>query len=131
MSVGFDQPTGLRRAVGGLVLVGIVSYAGLIALGQPFAAVGVWLITLAGATSLRWRSSVPLFDERDASRSREAARVTLAVVGVASGVVFPSLVVAATVGAFEWTAWSTAIALGVTALYVLYGIALVAVGWRG
>lgn len=118
----------IRSAVAGLAAVSGLGLAAFTVLNRPFVAVGVYAVALAGAVGLQATADVPVFDERDADISRDAARWTLTIFGWASAGVFPALTVAWGLGMFEWQPWSVAIALFVAVLYLTYGALTFALG---
>ncbi|SDG26056.1 DUF2178 domain-containing protein [Halorientalis regularis] len=120
----------IRSAVAGLAAVSGLGLAAFTVLNRPFVAVGVYAVALAGAVGLQATADVPVFDERDADISRDAARWTLTIFGWASAGVFPALTVAWGLGMFEWQPWSVAIALFVAVLYLTYGALTFALGRR-
>lgn len=126
MSGALSRPTQIRRVVGGLAVVGGVSLAGFTAIEQPLVGVGVYVLAVAGAVAVQARAPTPVFDERDETVSQEAAAATLTIFGLGSAGVFPALTVAWGLDLFEWQAWSTAIALFVSVLFLTYsGLLLV------
>lgn len=127
----FERPSQVRRVVGGLIVVGGVALAGFTVLRRPLIGVGVYGLAVVGAAAAQSRTEATVFDERDETVSREAARWTLTLFGFGSAGVFPALTVAWGLGLFEWQPWSTAIALFVTVLYLTYGTLFVALGRRG
>jgi len=92
----------------------------LLSQSRPLVAVGGYVL-LIGTAGLGF-----VITEQGSDRSEQADRigaadVTLAVVGVASGVVFPGLVLAAGLGYFRWTPVAAGVAFSVAGLYALYG----------
>jgi uncharacterized membrane protein len=125
-----ERPAQIRRVVGGLTVVGGIALAAFTLLQRPLVGVAVYILAMVGAAAVQSRAATPVFDERDETTSRDAAQWTLTLLGVSSAVVFPALTVAWGLGRFEWQAWSTAIALFVAVIYLVYGAFLVALGWR-
>jgi hypothetical protein len=117
----FERAGRIRSAVAGLAAVSGLGLAAVTVVNRPFGAVRVYAVALAGAVGLQSRAAVPVFDERDADISRDAARWTLTIFGWASAGVFPALTVAWGLDMFEWQPWSVAIALFVAVLYLTYG----------
>lgn len=130
MSRVLERPSRVRRVIGGLVVVGGVVLAGFTVVERPLVGVAAYVIAVAGAVAIQYRSEYPVFDERDETISREAAKWTLTLLGLGSAGVFPALTAAWGLGLFEWQPWSTAIALFVAVLYLTYGAFLVALGRR-
>jgi uncharacterized membrane protein len=121
MSHLLERPSRVRRAIGGLILVGAVALAAFTILERPLIGVGVYVVAIVGVVLVQSRVQGPVFDERDERISQEAARWTLTLLGLTSAVVFPALTVAWGLDLFDWEPWSTAIALFVAVLYVTYG----------
>lgn len=131
MSQFLSHPSQVRRVFAGLIVVGGVVLAGFSILERPLIGVGIYIIAVAGAVAIQNRTEKPMFDERDGTISREAAKWTLTLLGWGSAGVFPALTAAWGLGLFEWQPWSVAIALFVAGLYLIYGAFLVALGRRG
>jgi uncharacterized membrane protein len=129
MSV-LDCPERVRRVIGALTVLGGVALAVFTVLERPLVGVGVYALSVVGAVTLQLRTTVPVFDERDEAISRDAAQWTLTILGLGSAGVFPALTVAWGLDHFEWQAWSSAIALFVAALFVIYGAFLAAFHYR-
>jgi uncharacterized membrane protein len=130
MSEFLGRPAQIRRVVGGLTVVGGVALAVFTVLERPLVGVAAYVLAMVGAAVAQSRTDAPVFDERDETTSRDAAQWTLTLLGVSSAVVFPALTVAWGLGRFEWQAWSTAIALFVAVLFLIYGAFLLALGRR-
>lgn len=130
MTALLDRTGRIRLTVAGLAAVSGLGLAAFTVLNQPFVAVGIYAVALAGAVGLQATADAPVFDERDADISRDAARWTLTIFGWASAGVFPALTVAWGLGLFEWQPWSVAIALFVAVLYLTYGTLSFALGRR-
>jgi uncharacterized membrane protein len=126
----FERPSQVRLVVGGLIVAGGVALAGFTVLRRPLMGVGVYGLAVVGAAAAQSRTDATVFDERDETVSREAARWTLTLFGFVSAGVFPALTVAWGLDLFEWQPWSTAIALFVAVLYLTYGTFFVALGRR-
>jgi hypothetical protein len=130
MSQFLERPSQVRRVIGGLIVVGGVVLAGFTVVERPLIGVGAYVIAVAGAVAIQYRTEEPVFDERDETISREAAEWTLTLLGWGSAGVFPALTAAWGLGLFEWQPWIVAIALFVAGLYLTYGAFLVALGRR-
>jgi len=128
MSRVLERPSRIRRVTGGLIIVGGVALAGCTVIERPLIGVGGYIIAVAGAVGIQYRTNRPVFDERDETISRDAAEWTLTLLGLGSAGVFPALTAAWGLGLFEWQPWSVAIALFVAALFLTYGTFLVALG---
>lgn len=116
-----EQPSQVRRAIAGLVVVGGVLLAGFTMFEQPLIGVGAYIVAVSGVVGVRYRAEKPVFDERDEATSRDAAKWTLMLLGLGSAGVFPVLTAAWGVGLFEWQSWLVAVALFVAGLYLTYG----------
>lgn len=86
------------------------------------------LVAVGGYAILIGTASVGLFfTGPDSDRSKQnlqawaAGDITLASVGIVSGVVFPGLVLAAGLGYFTWTPVGAGVAITVAGLYAIYG----------
>ena len=124
------SPAGIRRLVGTAVVLGAVALAALTIAGRPLIGVGAYALAMIVAAGSQLQTDAPVFDERDETTSDEAARWTLTVFGLASGVVFPALTAAWGLGLFEWQPWSSAIALFVAVLFLTYGAFAVVIKQR-
>ncbi|MDG5775787.1 hypothetical protein VB773_17205 [Haloarculaceae archaeon H-GB2-1] len=111
-----------RSAYAGLWMLAGLALGGLTWFGRPLFGVGLYVVAVLGALAVTARYRGPLFDERDASIHREASAYTLALFGVGSAVVFPALTALYAVGRFSWGPATTAIALFVAVIYVVYGV---------
>ncbi|ACV12332.1 hypothetical protein Huta_2165 [Halorhabdus utahensis DSM 12940] len=125
MSGFLERPSRIRRVVAGLTVVGAVALAGFTVLERPLVGVTVFGLAITGVMVAMYRTERPVFDERDEQISREAAEWTLSLLGISSMLVFPTLTFAWGVDKFEWQPWSTAIAMFVAVLYLIYGAFLV------
>lgn len=130
MSRFLERPSQVRRVIGGLAAVGGIVLAGFTVLELPLIGVGTYVIAVAVAVAIQYRTDTPVFDERDETISQEAAKWTLTLFGLGSAGVFPALTAAWGLGLFKWQSWSVAIALFVAVLYLTYGAFLVALGRR-
>lgn len=109
----------------GLTIAGAVGLAGFTMLDRQLLGVVVFGLGMTGAMVALSRTEGPVFDERDTNISRTAAEWTLTLLGMSSMIVFPTLTFASGVDKFEWQPWSTAIAMFVAVLYLIYGAFLV------
>ncbi|WP_136689749.1 DUF2178 domain-containing protein [Halorhabdus amylolytica] len=130
MSEFLVRPSRTRRVVGALTVLGAVALAGFTVLERPLVGVAVFVLAMVGTALVQSRAAGPVFDERDEHISQEAAALTLTLVGISSAVVFPALTVAWGLNHFTWKPWSTAIAMFVAVIYLIYGAFLVALGSR-
>jgi uncharacterized membrane protein len=105
-----------RRLYIGLWALAGVLLAGLIVLGQPLAGVAAFAGCIIVAFSLFRRYEGPLFDERDESRQAAASKRTLAILGISSAVVFPTVTALWALGVIAWPLWLTPIAFFIAAL---------------
>lgn len=108
-----------------------VTYAGLIVFQRPFLAVGAFVAFGLGAVVYHARVDRPLFDERDDRLRQRAADLTLRIVGIASAVFFPTVVVLWGLGYHDWPPWLAYLGFYVAALTLLYGIVTLLVHRQG
>jgi len=102
-----------------LWVVAALGFTGLLLLGQRLAAVGVFALAALAAVGYQRVGDVR-FDERDDEVLRTAGANTIAAVGIASAVVFPSLVLANAIGHYEWTAFMAGVGVTIAAVYLLW-----------
>jgi ABC-type multidrug transport system permease subunit len=96
--------------IGGYPTIGAVAF-----LGIGVASVGFW----------RWRG--PLFDERDESIVTTASTQLVQLLGITSGIVFPTLTLLWGLGYIDWPAWLAPISGFVAVLFGLWvGLLLLA-----
>ncbi|WP_267643630.1 DUF2178 domain-containing protein [Haloarchaeobius amylolyticus] len=105
-----------RRLYIGLWILSGVALGALVALGEPLAGVAAFVACAVGALVLFRRYSGPLFDERDQRQQEAASQRTLAIMGMSSAVVFPTVTALWGLGIIEWPVWLTPIAFFVAAL---------------
>jgi uncharacterized membrane protein len=98
-------PASTRSTYVALWALGAVLYAGLLVVGYPLVAVGAFAVCGIGAMALQAHSDRPTFDERDRAVFGEAGRNTIALLGMGSAVVFPTMVVLDALGYAEWPVW--------------------------
>ncbi|WP_246983318.1 hypothetical protein [Halorientalis marina] len=109
-----------------LWIVAALGFTGLLLLGRQLAAVGVFALAALAAVAYQRVGDVR-FDERDDEVLRTAGANTIGTVGIASAVVFPSLVVANALGYYEWTPFMAGVGVTIAAIYLLWlGTLLVA-----
>jgi hypothetical protein len=106
----FPVAQGLLWAVGAIAL-------GVFAATRPLVGVGVYVVAVAAALGLAAATG----EYPDTVGEGTAADRTLALVGMASAVVFPALTAAYGLGQFTWTPLSAGVALSVAGLFTLYG----------
>lgn len=109
---------GLLWAVGALAL-------GVFAATRPLVGVGVYVVAVGGA--LGHAAVTGRYPER---RAETPADRTLALVGMASAVVFPALTAAYGLGMFTWTPLTAGVAFSVAGLFALYGAVSMATALR-
>jgi uncharacterized membrane protein len=111
-----DSESTYRKLYVGLWALSGVALAGGIVAGYPLVGVGAFAaLGLAALVTFR-RYDGPLFDERDERRQAAASKRTLAIVGVTSAVVFPSVTALWALDVIAWPLWLTPIAFFVAAL---------------
>lgn len=122
------SPAVVRRLFGLAVVAGALALAGFTVVSRPLVGVGAYVFTMIAAAAALLQTDIPVFDERDETISKEAASRTLMILGLSSAVVFPALTVAWGLNRFEWQPWSSAIALFVAVLFLIYGVFVVVIG---
>ncbi|MEF8973576.1 MAG: hypothetical protein V5A15_01695 [Haloarcula sp.] len=101
--------------IGLWTLSGVALAAGVVA-AYPLVGVGAFVALALAALITHRRYDGPLFDERDEYRQAAASKRTLAVMGIASAVVFPTVTALWALGVVAWPLWLTPIAFFVAAL---------------
>jgi hypothetical protein len=89
---------------------------------RPLVAVGGYAILIGTAGLGLYVTGRDSGQSDDGIQNWAAGDITLALVGMASGVVFPGLVLAAGLGYFSWTPLAAGIAFAVAGLYAIYGV---------
>lgn len=102
--------------------VGSVLYAGLLLAGYPLVGVAAFVVGAVAAMALQHRADAPTFDERDREVLDEAGRHTVALLGMASAVVFPTMVVGEVLGYVEWPPWLAYAGYFVAVLFAVWGV---------
>jgi len=102
--------------------VGSALYAALIVAGYPLVGVGAFVAGAVVAVALGHESDQPTFDERDRAVFDEAGRHTMAAVGMASAVVFPTMVAARALGYVTWPEWFYYAGYFVAGLFAVWGV---------
>jgi uncharacterized membrane protein len=110
--------------------IGSVLYAGLLVAGYPLVGVAAFAVGGVVAIALQKHSDAQTFDERDREVFGEAGRHTIALVGMASAVVFPTMVVASAVGYAEWPLWLAYAGYFVAALFAVWLVFVLLARWR-
>lgn len=121
-----SRPVPPRLLFVGLWAVAAASYTALLLLKQPLAAAGTFVGGAVAAVTYQRVGGVR-FDERDTALYETAAARTVQVLGVVSGVAFPSLVAASALGYYEWTAFTAGVGATVAGVFVLWLAMLVAI----
>lgn len=116
---GHDTERLYRGSFVGLWVCSGVALAVGIVVGHPLAGVAGFVGCGVASLVLFTRYERPLFDERDEARRAAASRRTLAVVGVGSAVVFPTVTTLWALDVIGWPRWLTPIALFVAGLTFL------------
>lgn len=114
------RPSNRTIYTGLWVLAGLV-YGLLIVAQQPFGAVAAFVGLGLAAIVYRIRFGRPLFDERDYRLRQRGADLTLRIIGIASAVFFPTVVILWGLGYHEWPPWLFYLGIYVAALTGLYG----------
>jgi uncharacterized membrane protein len=97
-----------------------VALGGGIVIGYPLVGVGGFVAFGLGALLAFRHYDGPLFDERDERRQAVASKRTLAIVGVTSALVFPSVTALWALGLVEWPLWLTPVAFFVATLAFIH-----------
>ncbi|ELZ80253.1 hypothetical protein C453_19285 [Haloferax elongans ATCC BAA-1513] len=105
-----------RRLYAGLWLLSGVALAAFITLGYPIIGVIAFVVSATVAIAIVRRYDGPLFDERDRSRQAAASQRTVAIVGISSAIVFPTVTALWALDVVAWPVWLTPIAFFVAAL---------------
>jgi uncharacterized membrane protein len=113
-----------RSTYAALWAVGSVLYAGLLLAGYPLFGVAAFVLGGGAAITLQARSDRTVFDERDRDVFGEAGRNTIALLGMTSAVVFPTMVAAEALGYAEWPVWLAYAAYFVAGLFAVWGVFL-------
>lgn len=113
-------PASTRSTYAALWAVGAVLYAGLLVVGYPLVAVAAFAVCGIAAMALHARSDRPTFDERDREVFGEAGRHTIALLGMLSAVVFPTMVVLDALNYAEWPVWLAYGGYFVAGLFVVW-----------
>lgn len=111
-----------RRLMVLAVVAGVIGFAVADELGYPLVGLGVYWVGVLAFLAIWKGTSVTLFDERDASLERRASLVTLQVAAFALVLALTTLVVVNETTTTEipervWGAY-----LGISALFVVFGI---------
>lgn len=112
-----------RLAYVGTWLAATAAYVLALVAGEVLLGVAAFGVGALLAVGLQWRRPVR-FDERDAAVIETASARTVQVVGLVSGVGFPSLAAAGALGYYEWTPFAAGVASTVTALFALWALFL-------
>lgn len=113
-----------RTVYVGLWAVAAVGYTGFLLIGRGPAAV-VTFAVFSVVALLYGRFGGVRFDERDAAIYESASARTVQVVGIVSAVVFPSLVVAASLGYYEWSPFVGGVGTAVAGIFGLWVVLIV------
>ena len=89
---------------------------------RPLVAVGGYAVLIGTAGLGLYVTGRDSGQSDDGIQNWAAGDITLALVGMASGVVFPGLVLAAGLGYFSWTPLAAGIAFAVAGLHAVYGV---------
>lgn len=110
--------------------LGTALYAGLLVAGYPLVGVGAFVVAAAAAIGLQASSDAPTFDERDREVFGEAGRHTIALLGMAAAVVFPTMVVASALNYAEWPIWLAYAGYFVAGLFAVWLAFLLLARWQ-
>jgi uncharacterized membrane protein len=111
-----DSESTYRSLYIGLWALSGVALGGGIVINYPLVGVAAFVtFALAALVTFR-RYDGSLFDERDDRQLAAASKRTLAIMGVTSAIVFPTVTALWALGVIEWPLWLTPIAFFVAAL---------------
>jgi ABC-type multidrug transport system permease subunit len=115
-----------RLTIAALWMVAAGAFIGLFIGGYPaIGAVAFLGIGVASVVFWRWRR--PIFDERDESIVTTASTQLVQLLGITSGIVFPTLTLLWGIGYVEWPVWLSPISGFVAVLFgVWVGLLLLA-----
>ncbi|MFB6205479.1 MAG: DUF2178 domain-containing protein [Haloglomus sp.] len=102
--------------------VGSALYGVLIVAGYPLVGVGAFVVGAVAAVALDQGSNRPISDERDRAVFDEAGRHTIAAVGMASAVVFPTMVALRALDYTTWPTWLYYAGYFVAGLFAVWGV---------
>ncbi|PSQ42651.1 DUF2178 domain-containing protein [Halobacteriales archaeon SW_7_68_16] len=117
-----DSDTSIAQLASGPLFGLAALVLAVFAQSRPFVAVGGYAILTGTAGLALYVAGGDFGQSDDGIQKRAAGDVTLALIGMASAVVFPGLVLAAGLGYFTWTPLAAGIAFAVAGLYAVYGV---------
>mgnify|MGYP000156105816 CR=1 FL=1 len=120
MTTTATDPGTYRTTYTALWAIGAIAFAGLIVAGLPFVGALAFFFAAAAAIGISTQSKTVMFDERDEAVFGDAGRWTIAIVGIASGVVFPTMTALRALGRVEWPLWFTHLAYFVAGLFAVW-----------
>lgn len=125
MATHTSRPTARNRlTIVALWMLAAGAFIGSFIGGYP--AIGaVAFLGIGVASVVFWRWSRPLFDERDESIVTTASTQLVQLLGITSGIVFPTLTFLWGMGYVEWPAWLSPISGFVAALFGVWVVLLV------
>ncbi len=106
-----------------LTYIGLWALAAVAAVFLPisgYPVVGAIMFFVLGGATFALGRPESMLDERDADIIKEASANTIQVLGISSGVVFPTVSVLAALGYIEFPPWLGLIGLFVALLFVLW-----------
>lgn len=110
-----------RKIYIGLWLLGATALGTATALGQPLVGATAYFASVIAAIAVWYSYPGPMFDERDTQIHDKASGHTLTIIGYASAVIFPTLTALYGLEYFEWGPMTSAVALTIAGIYLLYG----------
>lgn len=114
---------GSTARLAGSLLFGLAALVlALLSQSRPLVAVGGYALLVGTAGVGVFVAGLDAERSGGAVHTWAAGDLTLAVVGIVSGVVFPGLVLAAGLGYYSWTPLATGVAFSVAGLYAVYGV---------
>jgi len=120
MTTTATDPGTYRTTYTALWALGAITFTGLIVAGYPFVGALAFFVAAAAAIGLSTQSETVLFDERDTAVFGDAGRWTIAIVGMASAIVFPTMTALRGLGYVEWPLWFVHLAYFVAALFAVW-----------
>lgn len=115
-------PRGSTAQLAGGLLFGLAAlFLALLSQSRPFIAVSGYALLVVTVGAGLFVTGQEAVGSARGVHAWAAGDTTLALVGIASGIVFPGLVLAAGVGYFSWTPLAAGVAFSVAGLYAVYG----------
>jgi len=120
MTTTATDPRTYRTTYTAIWALGAIAFAGLIVAGYPFVGSLAFFLAAAVAIGLSAQSEAIMFDERDEAVFGDAGRWTIAIVGLASAVVFPTMTALRALDYVEWPLWFAHLGYFVAGLFAVW-----------